>query len=468
MTVKHIFMTNKLLEKVNKIIKIDFTEIKNKLSKHQINFLKTGELTKIGNGIEAFTINKIPDSVVKTANKIFKVNSVYSIGLISEGKLYGDISIILREGKDIVNMKNLVQLYAQLASIAIQRSIALNDLIALEQQNTLIVNNLGEGIGIVNDKEEFIYANPSAEEIFGVEPGTLTTKKLHDFISPEDASKITNRSDNKIGLDIISNNELKIRRPNGDIRLLDISTSLLPNYKGTKNRYLGIFRDNTEKILSEQRIRKTLAEKEILLKEVFHRVKNNLQIISSILRMQVQLANNDAVKSKLQRSLDRIYSMSLIQSKLFQSNDLENINLPTYINSIVTNLISSYHFQPGKIKVKYYVSDIEIDINMATPFGLLVSEIISNVFEHAFPDDAKGVINISVNISNSIFKLSISDNGIGIDDNIDIKSSKSVGFLLIQSLVTQLKGDLQIIKNNGTEVIITFKESKLKTYSKIR
>lgn len=467
-TVKNIHFTEGIFAKIKKVIGFDPKKISSKLNKENIEILRTGKLHELTNGIEGFSIKAISKPIIDLVTKLLKINSVYTIGITSSGKLYGDISIILRDGKTLGNRKNLIELYAQLASIAIQRNMAIQDLRISEEKNTMVVTNLGEGIGIVNNKEEFIYVNSAAEAIFGVKPGTLVTRNLLEFVKPESFDEIAKITNNKLKDGLLSTYDLEIIRPNGEIRFITVTSSLLPNLNSEDIEVLGIFRDNTERIKAEMEIRKNLRDKDILLKEVFHRVKNNLQIITSILRMQAQYSEDGIVKAKLQKSVDRIHSMALIQSRIFHSGDFENINFPSYVSSIAANLLSTNNIYPGKIKIDYNIEDLQMNINMATPCGMLFSEIISNSIQHAFPGEMKGKIDISLSFKNDQFNLVICDDGVGFSEGIDIHSNTSMGFILINTLVSQLNGKIEIIPTKGTKIKITFNKQQLKTFSKIK
>jgi PAS domain S-box-containing protein len=465
---KSIHFNSKLFDKVIKLIGFNPIGLSSDSTDEIENLLLSGKLIKIAGGFQEFTSGGFSQTMSSSISKLLNIKSIYAIGLTSNGKLFGSINIILRGNSSIVDKKNLIELYAQLVSIAIQRDFAIKDLKISEEKNTTVVENMGEGIGIVNSNEEFIYVNKAAEVIFGVEPGTLISQNLKDFLSPESALNVLSRTSNKLENDLLSTYDLEIIRPNGEIRFITVTSSLSPNRQTDEKEIIGIFRDNTIRIKAEQKTLKALNEKEILLKEVFHRVKNNLQIITSILRMQAQLAENESVKTKLQKSVDRIHSMALVQSKLFQSGDFENINIPSYISGIVANLISTNNVSPGKIKINYNIEDIRMDVNMATPCGMIVSEIISNSIQHAFPNDAKGEIGISFKFNSDQFHLELSDNGIGLPQNFDVNSKGSIGFILVNTLVSQLRGNLDITSVNGTKIIITFNNQDLKTFSKIK
>ncbi len=464
---KSIHFNNILLDKAIKLIGFNPIGLSSEATDEIKKLLLSGKLNKIVGGFQEFAAGGFSQTISSSISKLLNIKSIYSIGITSNGKLFGSINIILRGNSSIADKKNLIELYAQLVSIALQREDAIKELKISEEKNTLVVENVGEGIGIVNSKEEFIYVNKTAEEIFGVTPGTLITRNLKDFLTTDSITYIASRTSEKLENGSLSTYDLEIIRPNGEVRFITVTSSLSPNQQADEKEIIGIFRDNTVRIKAEQKIIKALSEKELLLKEVFHRVKNNLQIITSILRIQAQFSKDEVVKTKLQQSVDRIHSMALIQSRIFQTGDFENINLPSYVSGIVANLISTNNIPPGKIRVDYDIENVKMNINMATPCGMIISEIFSNSIRHAFPGEMKGNISISFSFNEDQYSLVISDNGIGFPDDVDVNSNSSIGFILINTLISQLKGNLIINSNNGTETIITFYNQELKTFSKI-
>ncbi|MGC9516865.1 MAG: PAS domain S-box protein [Methanomicrobiales archaeon] len=221
-----------------------------------------------------------------------------------------------------------------------------------------------------------------------------------------------------------------------------------------------IVRDISERKLYEYQIEKSLAEKDLLLKEIHHRVKNNLQIISSLLNLQSTFIDDSAAYEVFRESQNRVKSMAMIHEQLYQSKDLSHINFSDYIKSLVSGLLSSYTINPEQIKINIDVRDISMDINTAVPCGLIINELITNSLKHAFPDPFEGSIDIKMDKKEDEYVLEISDNGIGIPKEIDIKTNKTLGFLLINSLVKQLEGNIHIDRGKGTRFTVNFSEIK--------
>ncbi len=214
---------------------------------------------------------------------------------------------------------------------------------------------------------------------------------------------------------------------------------------------------NIQKRDAEERIKKSLQEKNILLKEIHHRVKNNLQIISSLLNLQSRSIDNEKYLNIFKESQNRIRTMALVHEKLYQSDDLGHINLPNYLYNVAMNLFHSYRSNSREINLKTDIEDISMDIELAIPCGLIVNELISNSIKYAFPEDRHGKINLEVKLMNDEFyEMVIKDDGIGIPDSISFEKTPSLGLQLVRALVNQINGEMSLFKNNGTKFVIKF------------
>jgi two-component sensor histidine kinase len=224
----------------------------------------------------------------------------------------------------------------------------------------------------------------------------------------------------------------------------------------------GIFRDITEKKQAQEQIENSLKEKEVLLREIHHRVKNNMQIISSLLRLQSGHIKDEKYVDMYKDSQNRIATMSLIHEKLYQSKDISRIDVGGYIKELVNGLFISYDINPGKIKVKIDVENVSMGINSAIPCGLIINELISNSLKYAFPEGRSGEIWISLrSTGDTNFELIMGDNGVGLPIDMDIKKTESWGMRMITILIeNQLHGEFSINRNRGTEYDIKFKEVK--------
>lgn len=221
-----------------------------------------------------------------------------------------------------------------------------------------------------------------------------------------------------------------------------------------------VVRDITERKEAEDKIRASLEEKKVLLREIHHRVKNNMQIISSLLNLQTRYITDDQVVDILKESQNRVKSMAMIHEKLYQSRGLARIGFRDYIKHLVTYLFQSYVVDIDRIKIDTEVDDIFLDIDTAIPCGLIINELVTNSLKHAFPNNMEGNINIQLKKIDDRYILKVVDNGIGFPENLDFRRTETLGLQLINNLVMQLDGTAELINNGGTEFKILFKEMK--------
>ena len=208
---------------------------------------------------------------------------------------------------------------------------------------------------------------------------------------------------------------------------------------------------------AEENLKRSVVEKDILLKEVHHRVKNNMQIISSILKMQERLIDDPTLIEVLQESQNRIRSMALVHEDLYRNENLANIKFINYAKSLAANLARSYSEQQGLIKFVYEIEDVLLPLDTGIPCGLILNELISNSFKYAFKDSEEGIITIKLaTIENGKFQLEVSDNGIGIDKSFDVENAKSLGLKIVNKLTQQIDGTIECDLSSGTKFIIKF------------
>jgi len=213
---------------------------------------------------------------------------------------------------------------------------------------------------------------------------------------------------------------------------------------------------------SEEQIKALLQEKEVLLKEIHHRVKNNLQIISSLLSLEAEYLKENRAIEAFKDSQNRIQSMALIHDKLYQSKDLTRINFADYIQDLITNLLHSYKLNSSAITLKINVEDVFLVSDAAILCGLIINELISNSLKHAFHQRESGEICIEFcSLKANLFTLTISDNGVGFAKDFDFQTTESLGLRLVKGLTNQLKGNIDFSNNNRVEFKITFSTKNL-------
>jgi two-component sensor histidine kinase/sensor domain CHASE-containing protein len=218
-----------------------------------------------------------------------------------------------------------------------------------------------------------------------------------------------------------------------------------------------------ERKRAEEKIKGSLKEKEMLLKEIHHRVKNNLQVVSSMLKIQSEYSQDKKTVDMFQESQNRVRSIALIHEMLYQSENLSKIDFSEYIQPITTNLMRTYGVDPIRIKLNINVKDVFMDLDRAIPCGLIINELFSNVLKHAFPEGRQGEVLIDLfQESSQEFTLLIKDNGVGLPIGMDFKNTDSLGLQLVNALVDQLGGAIVFEGRVGTTFRITFHNTEIR------
>jgi two-component sensor histidine kinase len=211
-----------------------------------------------------------------------------------------------------------------------------------------------------------------------------------------------------------------------------------------------------ERSAAEASVKASLREKETLLAEVHHRVKNNLAVISGLLNLQMHSANNDYTRNVLLDCKSRVSSMALVHEKLYQSHSLAEINLHVYLPDLVKEIRHAFDDSEEQIKVLLSVPDVFMTVSEAIPCGLILNELITNSFKHAFPDKRNAKITISVEKTGTQLQISVADNGKGMSGQIDPEKAETLGLILIQSLADQIGGTYKFKNLNGTQFSLIF------------
>lgn len=320
-------------------------------------------------------------------------------------------------------------------------------------------NNTSDAIIIADLELNILQVNKGFEKMYGLTTGEAVGKKLSTI--PEQIVPETKKLLNEVKAgNVITDHETIRRRKDGS--LFDVSSTISPikDASGNVVAFAGISRDITQRKRAEAEIRHSLKEKETLLREIHHRVKNNMQIISSLLRLQSKYVKNKEDVEIFKESHNRISSMSLIHEKLYQSRDFTNIDFNIYVRDLVKGLFHSYGIDESRINLKISVDNVPIGIDSAIPCGLIINELVTNSLKYAFPDGRKGEINIRLGVvGENEFELKISDNGIGIPEGIDFEKTDTLGLHLVKILSeNQLHGEISLARKNGTEFKINVKE----------
>lgn len=218
----------------------------------------------------------------------------------------------------------------------------------------------------------------------------------------------------------------------------------------------GIGFDITENKINEEKITQSLKEKDVLLKEVHHRVKNNMQVISSILNLQSSYVKDTYALNLLKECQNRIKSMAFIHESLYQTKNFESVNFSEYVTTLSKNLVHTYSINTKKVKLILTLDKLFLSLDASIPCGLIINEIISNSLKYAFPDNRDGIIFVNLRVVKNKVSIEVGDNGIGIPDSVDVKNTQTLGLQLVDTLVEQINGTIKLTRNKGTIFSIEF------------
>jgi PAS domain S-box-containing protein len=308
---------------------------------------------------------------------------------------------------------------------------------------------------------KFTYVSPQSESILGYLPDTWTDFDFWaDRIHPDDREWVTEycriQTEKLLGHEFVYR---MISEEGNIVWLHDIVHVISENRKPVSLN--GIMFDVSRTKEDEEMIRKSLSEKETLIKEIHHRVKNNLAVIQSLLKLQAIYIEDEETKGLFNESQNRVQSMSMIHERLYKTDDLSTVNFGEYIRSLATQLFRSYRINPSLVKLIIDVPDLGVDVNTMIPCGLILNELVSNACKYAFPDDRKGELSVMLDKRDDEYSLIVKDDGAGLPENLDIYNTESLGMQIVTALVKQIKGKLEVDKEGGTKFSVSFREKPI-------
>ncbi len=282
-------------------------------------------------------------------------------------------------------------------------------------------------------------------------------------VHPDDRQYFEQRHQEALAEGKILEIEHRLIGPDGSIHWRYGRGAQILDETGQAVKMIGVGIDITERKLAEAQVKASLKEKETLLQEIHHRVKNNLQIVTSLLRMQSQQTDDPQVVTLFKEAQNRVQSMALIHEQLYQAPDLAAIDFGNYLSHLVNNLFRSYGVSQNQVQLAIATGDVMLPINTAIPCGLMVNELVSNSLKYAFPDGQAGRVTIQLLAGTDaaagdrpILTLTVADNGIGLPESLNLETLESLGLLIVNSLTHQLRGNLTVDRQAGTCFRITF------------
>ncbi len=375
------------------------------------------------------------------------------VGLVFTG-LVTRLFIILSHSENIEKFaKELSDVNANLSNEIVERKKAEAVIEASEQKIKALFNTVNDAILIVDPEGHIVDVNNITCERLGYRRDELVKMTPHNFVTPEYATKVSERiaESSQGGSSIF---ETAWVTHDGRIIPTEISSRTI-EYDG-KTAFLGVARDITERKKAEQLLKQAIKEKETLLKEIHHRVKNNMAVVSSLLSLQANKIEDTTVRSLFEESQQRVKSMALVHERLYQAKDLSSINFADYAKSIVSEIISLHLIDTSLITTEIDIEGIELDLESAVPCGLIINELLTNAFKYAFPNNRSGIVSVHFKKNKGIYILIIKDNGVGLPEGFDYKSAGTLGIRLVGVLTRQLLGTLEIKSDKGTEAIVAF------------
>lgn len=366
------------------------------------------------------------------------------------------VLIVLVISRQIVSITENKNLYRKAQEEISSRKKIYKSLEKSESAYRTIFENTGTATIIIDENNMISMVNTEFEELSGYSKEELLGKKSWtDFIFDEDLEKAQQYF--SLGSDQYSstnNHDFRFRDKSGKIKNVFLIFTNIPSSK----TILATLLDVSDRTKAENELKASLEEKEMLLKEIHHRVKNNLMVISSLLSLQSMYIKDKEQLEMFKESQSRAKSMALIHERLYQSDDLKRIDFGEYIQKLALDSFHTYVSDPGAINLNLNVETVMLDINTAIPLGLILNELLSNSMKYAFPNGKKGEITVNFFKKDDNYTLIVEDNGRGFPEDIDFKNTDSLGLQLINSLTGQISGEISLDRSKGTSFKISFKE----------
>ena len=383
------------------------------------------------------TITRPIKRIVKTANNIAAGDLDTPVDTEASGGEIGELSAAIKQmvGYMVTNLKEGMNF------------------------NDSIVKGIADPMLVVGRDGRITFFNEVASALTGYRAGEALGQDYAQLLqAPEDGGIRSSIGSQKA----VRGFEDVIQLKNGSRATVRGSSAPLKDASGEVIGAIVLLHDMTREKEADEKIKAQLREKEVLLKEIHHRVKNNLQIISSLLSLQSMYIKDKQALGMFKESQNRVKSMALIHEKLYQSKDIARIDFAEYIRNLVGNLIRSYNASPAMVRLNIDADNVSLGIDTAIPCGLIINELVTNSLKYAFPDGRKGEIRVGlrsgIDGDPGKYRLVVADNGVGLPESIEVGKTGTLGMQLVSTLIEQLNGTVVVGREGGTEFVITFSE----------
>ena len=388
------------------------------------------------------------------------------VPLITDGKTIGVLVVQtytegVRYGEE---EKSILKFVSDQVAMAVRRKKTEEEVQERERFLASVFESIQDGLSILDEDYSIIRVNPAMEKWYA-HAMPLVGKKCYQAyhlrneccaVCPTRTTLKTSQSSYEIVPKIGTGGEVT--------GWLDLySFPLIDQKTGQMKGVIEYIRDITERKEAQDKLQSSLSEKEVLLREIHHRVKNNMQVISSLLNLQSRHISDADVLEMFRESQRRIRSMALIHERLYQSSDLSRIEFSQYLQNLATHLFHSCQIDSDRVRLTMDTEEVFLNINTAIPCGLIVNELVSNALKHAFPNGRKGEVAIELHrVAGDGYVLRVKDDGVGFPEGLDFRRTDTLGMQIVITLVGQIDASIELRREKGTEFKILFQEVKYK------
>ncbi len=374
----------------------------------------------------------------------------------------GKVVYLRESGVAVKDQDGVVQYYEGTVEDITERCVAQQALERSERDYRELYDLAPVGYHELDCEGKVVRVNRTEAELLGYAVEEMVGKPIWDFIAPEERDEARCCLARKLAGELppLGTERTYVCKDGRRIEV-HVEDRLVRDANGAVVAIRSTLQDVTLLKRAERALRASLQEKEMLLKEVHHRVKNNMQVVCSLLNLQASAAHEPRVQALLRDSQNRVKSMALIHEQLYQAQNLARIDFAHYLRCLTTGLLESFGLQRERVKVHIEADPVWMGVDTAIPCGLIVNELVANSLKHAFPEDRKGTIRVTLRRDGSQVVLCVADNGVGLPADFDLQATESLGLQLVMTLVDQLEGSLTLRNHgNGVKFCLTFADTQ--------
>ncbi len=314
-----------------------------------------------------------------------------------------------------------------------------------------IVEHSSDLVAVYNGEGTLVYVSPVSLTLLGMDPDELVGRSWMDIVVPEDREHLLKMLAS-LGDSAHQQATLRCCHKDGSLAWVEARAAKITAPTTAQPMIVLTLHDVTAQREHEQKMEASLREKEVLLGEIHHRVKNNLQVVQSLVRMSSRMLPAGEARAAAETTVQRIHAMALVHERLYKMKDLATLSLAGYLRDLFNGVVVSNSAPQGQIQLRLEIEEIPLTLDHAIPFGLLTNELMANCLKHGFPEGRKGTIQVALHRIDGVVRLAVSDDGVGLPEPFDPAACSSMGLKLAVSLAHQLGGSLKFTNGNGCRV----------------